>query len=127
LGHGSSRIDLSEFKETLSDQPAFRRLRPFAADRQVAAAAEDAELRYHTLVLAPNALAVGQAVRDLELPHDALLVAGDRGTLFAPPRQLPGAAPSSPEHPATTARRLDQQGCSNTGDVERLRRSGRSA
>jgi CBS domain-containing protein len=108
-GRQAAAFDLSEVKETLSDQPAFRRLRPFALDRQLVAPPGDAELRYHTLALAPNAPAVGRAVRDLALPHDALLVtierdgqtlvprgesvlaAGDRVTLFAPPRQLPGA------------------------------------
>jgi Trk K+ transport system NAD-binding subunit len=79
------------------------------ADGQVAAASGGAEPRYHTLVLAPESPAVGQTVRDLELPHgallatierdqqtlapqgDTLLLVGDRVTLFAPPHQLSGA------------------------------------
>jgi hypothetical protein len=108
-GKHAETFDLSEVGEMLSDQPAFRRLRPFVAESQAAAAPGDAEPRYHTLVLAPEAPAVGRAVRDLELPHGALLVTlerdgqtlvprgdtmllmGDRMTLFAPPLQLPGA------------------------------------
>jgi uncharacterized transporter YbjL len=108
-GKHAEAFELSEVKETLSDQPAFRRLRPFALEPQAAAARGDAELRYHTLVLAPESPAMGRAVCDLALPHGALLVTierdgqtlaprgdtvlltGDRVTLFAPPRQLPDA------------------------------------
>jgi CIC family chloride channel protein len=108
-GKHAETFDLSEVGETLSDQPAFRRLRPFVAESHAAAAPGDAEPRYHTLVLAPESPAVGRAVCDLELPHGALLVTlerdgqtlvprgdtvllvGDRVTLFAPPLQLPGA------------------------------------
>jgi CBS domain-containing protein len=100
--------ELSEVRETLTDQPAFRRLRPFTPDHS-AAAPVTAELHYHTLVLPTDASAVGQAVRDLALPPGVLLVtiergqqtlvprggtvlaANDRVTLFAPPQQLPSA------------------------------------
>jgi chloride channel protein, CIC family len=105
-GTQTTTTDLSEVRETLTDQPAFRRLRPFKPEHQAAAAPGDAELRYHTLVLAPDAPAVGRSVYDLDLPPGVLLVtierdqrtlvprgatvllAGDHVTLFAPPRQL---------------------------------------
>ena len=98
----------SEAQTTLMDQPAFRRPRPFVSD-QISAGAPDRELRYHTLMLEPDASAVGQEVRALALPPGVLLVtierehqtlapqgatvlaAGDRITLFAPPQHLPAA------------------------------------
>jgi NhaP-type Na+/H+ and K+/H+ antiporter len=71
--------------------------------------APEGELHYHTVTLAADAPAVGQAVRALDLPAGVLLVtierdqqtlapqggtllsAGDRITLFAPPQQLSSA------------------------------------
>jgi CBS domain-containing protein len=105
-GAQAAVADLSEIKETLTDQPAFQRLRPFIPDQPAASKPMESELHYHTLVLAPDAPVVGQAVRDLALPQGTLLVtiertgqmlvprgetvlaAGDQVTLFAPPQQL---------------------------------------
>jgi CIC family chloride channel protein len=98
--------ELSEVKETLSDQPAFRRLRPFPPEPPAATAPPETELRYHIVVLTPDAAAVGRFVRALELPRGVLLVtierdgqtlapngatmlaAGDRVTFFAQPQHL---------------------------------------
>ena len=98
----------SEVQTTLIDQVAFRRLRPFTPDQQVDATPAS-DLRYHTVILAPDAPAVGQPVRALALPPGVLLVtierehqtlaphggtvlaSNDRITLFAPPQHLPAA------------------------------------
>jgi hypothetical protein len=99
----------SEAQEILADQPIFRRLRPFDASKPAPARGDDLDLHYHTLLLGPDAPAVGQAVCNLALPPGVLLVvieraeqtvipqgetglaSGDRVTLVAAPEQL-GAA-----------------------------------
>jgi hypothetical protein len=77
--------DLSEVRETLTDQPAVRRLRPFTLDHP-AAASTAAELHYHTLVLPTDASAVDQAIRDLDLPPGVLLATIERGRQTLVPR-----------------------------------------
>ncbi len=99
----------SEARETLADQPIFRRLRPFSMRRLAPAQDDNLDLHYHTVQLAPDAPAAGQAVRALALPPGVLLVAieraeqtiipqgetllvgGDRVTLVAASQQLAGA------------------------------------
>jgi CIC family chloride channel protein len=101
--------DLSEVKETLSDQPAFRRLPAFPREGQAAPAAPTTEPHYHSVLLSPDASAIGQPLHALDLPAGVLLVtieragqtliphgetvlaAGDRVTLFAEPHQIHGA------------------------------------
>jgi CBS domain-containing protein len=110
----------SEVQTTLTDHVAFRRLRPFVPDRPTPAALER-ELHYHTVILEPDAPAVGQPVRALALPPGVLLVtierehqtlapqggtvlaAGDRITLFAPPGHLPIALAALIGTPARNA------------------------
>jgi hypothetical protein len=121
----------SDIKETPTDQPAFQRLRPFVPEQPAASTPLESELRYHTLVLAPDAPVVGQAVRELDLPQGTLLVtikhngqmlvprgetvlaAGDQVTLFASPQQLrrslaaiAGSSPTDDAHtPAAASER----------------------
>jgi TrkA-C domain/CBS domain len=96
----------SEVETTLTDQPAFRGLRPFTPEPPAATVAPETDLRYHTVVLTPDAAAVGRLVRALDLPRGVLLVtierdgqtlvpngatvlaAGDRVTFFALPQHL---------------------------------------
>jgi CBS domain-containing protein len=101
--------DLSEVKETLSDQPAFRRLPAFPRELQAVSAVPSTEPHYHTVVLESDAPAIGQPVYALALPTGVLLVTieragqtlipqgetvlaeGDRVTLFATPHQIHAA------------------------------------
>ena len=101
--------ELSEVKETLSDQPAFRRLPAFSHEPQAIPTTPTTQPHYHTVQLEADAPANGQPVHALDLPTGVLLVmieragqtlvphgetvlaAGDRVTLFATPQQIQGA------------------------------------
>jgi CIC family chloride channel protein len=101
--------ELSEVKGLLSDQPAFRRLPAFPHEPQTAPATSTTEPHYQTVLLTPDAPAIGQPVHALDLPAGVLLVtieragqtliphgetilaADDRVTLFAAPHQIQDA------------------------------------
>ncbi len=101
--------ELSEVKETLSDQPAFRRLPAFPHEPQAVPTAPTTEPHHHTVQLETDAPAIGQAIHALDLPAGVLLVTieragqtliphgetvlaiGDHVTLFATPQQIQGA------------------------------------
>jgi hypothetical protein len=98
--------ELSEVKETLSDQPAFRRLPEFPHEPQSIPTTPTTQPHYHTVQLEPDAPAIGQPLHALDLPAGVLLVTierasqtliphgetvlalGDHVTLFAAPHQI---------------------------------------
>jgi CBS domain-containing protein len=101
--------EMSEVKDTLSDQPAFRRLPVFPHEPQTVLTAPSTEPHHHTVQLETDALAIGQPLHTLDLPAGVLLVTieragqtliphgetvlavGDHVTLFAAPHQIQGA------------------------------------
>ena len=101
--------ELSEVKETLSDQPAFRRLPVFPHEPQAIPTTPTTQPHYHTVQLETDAPAIGQPLHALDLPTGVLLVTieragqtliprgetrlaiGDRVTLFATPQQIQSA------------------------------------
>ncbi len=68
----------SEVQETLADQPVFRRLRKFGSTADPQEGDAERALHYHMVTLAPDAPAVGQAVRALDLPPGVLLITIER-------------------------------------------------
>ncbi|HEY3230213.1 MAG TPA: hypothetical protein VGJ87_13405 [Roseiflexaceae bacterium] len=69
---------LSEVQETLADQPVFRRLRKFGSAADLQDGDTERAPRYHTVMLAPDAPAVGLAVQALDLPRGVLLITIER-------------------------------------------------